>query len=67
MAIVICCAYPHKQSSPLTTYWKVEFFDKAHTKPYVIPLDVDCIVWQYLMIPKNDNLNGYHEVWEREH
>jgi hypothetical protein len=36
------------------------------TKVYVLLMDVEAIVRHCLMIPKNKDGHGYHEVWEKE-
>jgi hypothetical protein len=65
-AIVLGCHYRHKQSSPISTHWKIQYEDAGLQRPYVNYISVDSIVRHCLMIPENDELNGYHEIWERE-
>ena len=65
-AIVLGCHYHHKQSSPISMHWTIQYEDARLQKPYVNYISVDSIVRHCLMIPENDELNGYHEIWERE-
>ena len=65
-AIVLCCAYKHTQSGVFSTYWKVEHEDAKTTKPCVLMISVDEIVRQCLMTPENDEMNGFHEIWDRD-
>ena len=64
-AVCMCCAFAHKESSAITTYWKIEYTDKACQNPYLAYIDVNSFVRHVTMIPENDNLNGYHEIWQR--
>ena len=64
-AVCLCCAFAHKESSAITTHWKIEYIDKSCKKPYLAYIDVNSFVRQVMMVPENQNLNGYHEVWER--
>ena len=65
-AIVLGCHYRHKQSSPISTHWKIQYEDARLQRPYVNFISVDSIVRHCLMIPENDEMNGYHEIWEQE-
>jgi hypothetical protein len=49
-----------------STHRKVNYADKACIKPLITLVNVDAIVRNCLMIPENDDLNGFHEVWSRE-
>lgn len=64
--IVLCCDSSYSKSSVFTTHWKVLYEDKAFTKPMIRLVSPDSIVRHCLMIPENDEWNGYHEVWTRE-
>ena len=64
--IVLCCDSSYSKSSVFTTHWKVLYEDKAFTKPMIRLVSPDSIVRHCLMIPENDDWNGYHEVWTRE-
>ena len=65
-AVVKCCSFEHTQSSVISTYWKIEYLDKANTKPYYALLDVDAIVRHCLMIPENNDNSAYHEIWTKD-
>jgi hypothetical protein len=66
-AVVLCCDASHSKSSVFTTHWKVSFVDKVYTKPLITLVNVNAILHHCLMIPENDNVHGFHEVWSREH
>ncbi len=65
-AVVHCCDSVHGTSSVFTTHWKMNFHDKACTKPQIALVNVQSIVRHCLMIPEHDGCNGFHEVWARE-
>ena len=65
-AVVLCCAFQHVWSSVFSTHWKVEYLDTQHTRPCVMLIDVNAIVRHCLMLPKNKEAHGYHEIWERD-
>jgi hypothetical protein len=65
-AIVLCCEYVHKRSGVFSTYWKLEFLDKANKRPYIQLIDTESIVRHCLMIPENDENCGFHEIWDKE-
>jgi hypothetical protein len=62
-AVVQCCAFKHIRSSPISTYWKQEYHDNC---PWIISIGVQSIVRQCLMIPENDQMEGFHEIWSRD-
>jgi hypothetical protein len=66
LVIVLCCASEYRKSSVFSTYWKVLYTDKAMTKPMIRAVSPDSIVRHCLMLPENDDWNGYHEIWSRE-
>ena len=66
LAVVHCCDSVHSTSLVFSTHWKVNFLDKACTKPQIALVSVQFIVRHCLMIPENDDCNGFHEVWARE-
>ena len=66
LVIVLCCASEYRKSSVFSTYWKVLYTDKAMTKPMIWAVSPDSIVQHCLMLPENDDWNGYHEIWSRE-
>ena len=65
-ALILGCHFQQKTSSPISTYWKIQYEDAACKQPYVNLVSVDSIVCHCMMIPENDELNGYHEIWDRE-
>jgi hypothetical protein len=65
-AIVVCCDSEYRKSSVFSTYWKVLYSDKAMTIPMIRLVDPNAIVRHTLMIPENDDWNGFHEIWARE-
>jgi hypothetical protein len=65
-AIVVCCDSKCRKSSVFSTYWKVLYTDKAMTIPMIRLVDPNAIVHPTLMIPENDNWNGFHEPWAWE-
>jgi hypothetical protein len=65
-AIVVCCDSEYRKSSVFSTYWKVLYTDKAMTIPMIRLVDPNAIVRHTLMIPENDDWNGFHEIWARE-
>ena len=64
-AVCLCCAFEHTESSAMTTHWKIEYTDKACKKPFLAYVDVNSFVRQVMMFPENNDLNGYHEIWDR--
>ena len=65
-AVVMCCDSHHRKSSVFSTHWKIRYTDKACVKPMISLVSVDAIVRHCLMIPENNELNGFHEIWSRE-
>ena len=63
-AVIQCCAFKHIRSSPISTYWKQEYTHR--NKSWIISIGVQSIVRQCLMIPENDQKEGFHEIWSRE-
>ena len=63
-AIVLQCHFSHKISSAISTEWKIEYIDKQCKRPSVNLMDINSIVRHCLMIPQNDEMNEYHEIWE---
>ena len=63
-AVCLCCKFKHHESSTFTTQWEIEYHDKSHKKPYIAYIDVNSFVRHVMMIPENDNLQIYHEIWE---
>ena len=64
--IVLCCDSIYSKSSVFSTHWKILYNDKACTKPMIRLVSPESIVRHCLMIPENNDWNGYHEIWTRE-
>ena len=65
--VVLCCDNSYSKSSVFSTHWKISYTDKACKKPLITMVNVNSLVRHCLMIPENNERNGYHEVWSREH
>jgi hypothetical protein len=64
--IVLCCDSSYSKSSVFSTHWKVAYNDKAMKHPMICLVSPDAIVRHCLMIPENNDWNGFHEIWARE-
>ena len=64
--IVLCCDSSYSKSSVFSTHWKVLYNDKAMKHPMICLVSPDAIVRHCLMIPENNDWNGFHEIWSRE-
>ena len=64
--IVLCCDSSYSKSSVFSTHWKVLYNDKAMKNPMICLVSPDAIVRHCLMIPENNEWNGFHEIWARE-
>jgi len=62
--VVKCCAFKHIRSSPISTYWKQEY--TFENKPWIAVISVESIVRHCLMIPENDKMEGFHEIYGRD-
>jgi len=65
-AIVLCCDSSYSKSSVFSTHWKVLYTDKAIHNPMICLVSPDYIVRHTLMIPENEDWNGFHEIGSRE-
>ena len=65
-AVVESCSYEHIKSGVFSTYWKIEYTNKARTNRHMALIEADSLVRQMLMIPENDNEDAYHEIWDVE-
>ena len=63
-AVCLCCKFKHHESSTFTTHWEIEYYDKSYKKPYIAYIHVSSCARHVMMIPENDNLHIYHEIWE---
>ena len=54
------------RSTVFSTYWKIEYEDNALTCPMISVIEITSVVRPVLMIPENDTMNGYHEIWSPE-
>ena len=66
LAIAMCCHFKHQRSGPITTYWQIEYPNKSFAHPSVLGIGVDLFVRHCMMVPDNDTINGYHEIWDRD-
>ena len=62
-AIVVCCDSSYSKSTVFSTHWKVLYTDKAMCNPMTDFVSLDSIARHTLMIPENDDWNGFHEIW----
>ena len=68
-AIVKCCDYEFSKSSVFTTLWKQAYVypPNSRKRPYLYHVDVDAIVRHSLIIPKDEHMTEYHEIWQPDH
>ena len=63
-AIVMSCGFQHEKSSVFSNKWKLAYKDEENQIPEVLLVDVDSIVRKCLMIPTNEEMTVFQEIYD---
>ena len=67
-AVVATCDFTHSQGSVFSTTWTRSYVYQVGIpkRPHISLVDVNAIVRHCLMVPHDDSLSTYHEIWCQE-